>query len=163
MGGSLAPPPCSCKFPLSQARACGHHGYPGSLWPLPNSFEICWWGLFGHYFICHCFCSESCPDLQPHRLQNARLFCPSPPPRVCSDSCPISDAIQPSSSLIPFCSCPQSFPALAFFSPISQLYPSGGQSIEALASASVPLPMNIQGWELAKCWFSIFQLSFVIY
>ena len=56
------------------------------------------------------------------------------------------DAIQPttSSSVAPFSSCPQSFPASGSF-PINQLFTSGGQSIGASALASV-LPMNIQGW-----------------
>ena len=48
------------------------------------------------------------------------------------------------SSVIPFSSCPQSFPASKSF-PISQLFVSGGQSIETSVSASV-LPVNIQGW-----------------
>ena len=54
----------------------------------------------------------------------------------------VSDAIQPSSSVIPFSSHLQSFPASGSF-PMSQLFPSGGQSIGVSASASV-LPMNIQ-------------------
>ena len=55
---------------------------------------------------------------------------------------PVSDAIQRSSPVVPFSSCPQSFPATGSFQ-MSQLFPSGGQSIGASASASV-LPMNIQ-------------------
>ena len=83
-------------------------------------------------------------SLQPHRLQHTRLPCPSPSPRVCSNSCPLSWRCHPtfSSSVIPF-SCLQSFPALGSF-PMSQLFASGGQSIGASASASV-FPMNIQG------------------
>ena len=57
---------------------------------------------------------------------------------------PVSDAIQPSHPVTPFSSCPQSFPGPGS-SPVSQLFPSGDQSIGASASASV-LPMNIQGW-----------------
>ena len=66
--------------------------------------------------------------------------------RVCSNSCPLSWWCCPtiSSSVIPFSSCLQSFPALGFF-PMSQFFASGGQSIGASASASV-LPMTIQGW-----------------
>ena len=62
------------------------------------------------------------------------------------NSCPLSRSCHPtiSSSVIPFSSCPQSFPASGSF-PMSQLFTSGGQSIGASASASV-LPMNIQGW-----------------
>ena len=85
-------------------------------------------------------------SLWPYGLRHTRLLCPSPSPRVCSNSCPLSQLCHPaiSSSVVPFSYCPQSFPASEFFS-ISQLFTSGGQSIEASASASV-LPMNIQGW-----------------
>ena len=85
-------------------------------------------------------------SLQPHGLQHTSLPCPSLSPGVCSDSCPLSQWCHPSisSSVVPFSSCPQSFPASGSF-PVSQLFPSGGQSIGASASASV-LPMNIQGW-----------------
>ena len=69
----------------------------------------------------------------------------SPSPRVCSNSCPLSQWCHPviSSSVSPFSSCPQSCPASGNFT--SQLFPSGSQSIEASASASV-LSMNIQDW-----------------
>ena len=82
----------------------------------------------------------------PHGLQRARLLCPSLSPGVCSHSCPSSRwcYLTILSSVIPFSSCPQSFPASGSFS-MSQHFPSGGQSIGASASASV-LPMNIQGW-----------------
>ena len=85
-------------------------------------------------------------SLQPHGLQHARLSCPSPTPGACSNSCPSSWWCPPtiSSSVIPFFSCLQSFPALGSF-PINQLFASGGQSIRALASSSI-LPINIQGW-----------------
>ena len=56
----------------------------------------------------------------------------------------VSDAIQPSHPVIPFSSCPQSFPASGSFK-MSQFFPSGGQSIGASASVTV-LPMNIQSW-----------------
>ena len=84
--------------------------------------------------------------LRPHELQHARLPFPSLSPRVHSDSCPLSQRCHPtiSSSVIPFSSCPQVFPASGSF-PVSQLFTSGGQSIEVSASASV-LPINIQGW-----------------
>ena len=80
----------------------------------------------------------------PHELQQARFPCPSTSPGVCLNSCPLIRWCHPtiSSSVIPFSSCPLSFPASEFF-PISQLFSSGGQSIIASASASV-LPMNIQ-------------------
>ena len=85
-------------------------------------------------------------SLQPHGLQHARLPCPSPSPRVWSNSCPLSQRCYPtiSSSVIPFSSRLQSFPASGSF-PMSQLFASGSQSIGASAAASV-LPINIQGW-----------------
>ena len=85
-------------------------------------------------------------SLQPHELQHTRLPCPSPPSRVCSNSCPSSPWCHPtvSSSVVPFSSCLKSFPASGSF-PMSQFFASGGQSIGASASASV-LPMNIQDW-----------------
>ena len=81
-----------------------------------------------------------------HRLQLARPPCPPPTPRVCSNSCPLSRWCHPaiSSSVVPFSSLLQSFPASGFF-PMSQLFASGGQSIGVSASASV-LPMNTQDW-----------------
>ena len=83
-------------------------------------------------------------SLWPHELQHARLPCPSPTPGVCSNSCPLIQWCHPtiSSSVVPFSSYPQSFPASGSF-PMSWLFASGGQSIGASASV---LPMNIQGW-----------------
>ena len=83
-------------------------------------------------------------SLQLHGLQHTRLPCPSLSPRVCSNSCPLSQRCRPtiSSSGAPFSSCPQSCPASRSF-PISQLFESGGQSVGDSASI---LPMNIQGW-----------------
>ena len=85
-------------------------------------------------------------SLWPHVLQNTRLPCPSPFPRACSNSCPLSWWCHPtiSSFVVPFSSCLQSFSASQSF-PMNQLFPSGSQSIGASASASV-FPMNIQGW-----------------
>ena len=87
-------------------------------------------------------------SLQPHGVQKARLPCPSLTPRVHPNSCPLSRWCHPtiSSSVIPFSSHLQSFPASGSFQ-MSQFFPSGGQSIGLLASASV-LPMNIQDWFL---------------
>ena len=81
-------------------------------------------------------------SLQPHEPQHARPPCPSPTPRVNPNPYPLSWWCHPiiSSSVIPFSSCPQSFPASGSF-PMSQLFESGGIS----ASASV-LPMNTQDW-----------------
>ena len=85
-------------------------------------------------------------SLWPHGLQHTRLSCPSPTPRACSNSYPLSQWCHPtiSSSVVPFSSCLQSFPASGSFQ-ISQFFPSGGQSIGISASASI-LPMNIQDW-----------------
>ena len=85
-------------------------------------------------------------SLQLHGLQHARLPCPSPTPRVCSNSCPSSQWCHPtiSSSVIPFFPWLQSFPVSGSFL-MSQLFVLGGQNTGISASASV-LPMNIQGW-----------------
>ena len=85
-------------------------------------------------------------SLQPHEPQHTRPPCPSPTPRVYLNLCPLSQWCHPtiSSSVIPFSSCPQSFPASGSF-PMSHLFTSGGQSTGVSASASV-LPMNIQNW-----------------
>ena len=85
-------------------------------------------------------------SLQPHRLQHTRLPSPSLSPRDCSNSCPLRQWCHPtiSSSVIPFSSHLQSFPASGSF-PMSQLFASGGQSTGVSASASV-LPINIQDW-----------------
>ena len=87
-------------------------------------------------------------SLQPHGLLHARLPCPPPTPEACSNSCPSSWWCHPtiSSSVIPFASCLQSFPASGSFL-MSQFFASGGQCIGASASAPV-LPMNIQDWFL---------------
>ena len=89
---------------------------------------------------------QSCPTLQHYGFQHARLPCPLPTPEVCSNSCPSSRWCRPtiSSSVVPFSSCLQSFPASGSF-PMSQFFSSGGQSIGVSASTSV-LPMNIQDW-----------------
>ena len=90
-------------------------------------------------------CSVVSDSLRPHGLQHTRPPCP-PTPGVHSDSCPLSRWCHPtiSSSVVPFSSHLQSFPASGSFQ-MSQLFSSGGQSIGASASASV-LPMNIQDW-----------------
>ena len=78
-------------------------------------------------------------------LQHSRPPCPSQLPECTQTHVHwVSDDIQPSSSVVPFSSCPQSFPALGSFQ-MSQLFASGGQRIGVSASASV-LPMNIQDW-----------------
>ena len=85
-------------------------------------------------------------SFRPHGLQHARPPCSSPIPRAYSNSCPLSQWCHPtiSSSVIPFSSCLQSFPASGSFQ-ISQFFASGGQSTGVSASTSV-LPINIQDW-----------------
>ena len=89
-------------------------------------------------------CSVVSNSLWPHGLQHTRPSCPSPTPRVYSNSCPLSWWCHStmSSSAVPFSSCLQCFPASESF-PMSQLFSSCGQSIGASASV---LSMNIQGW-----------------
>ena len=85
-------------------------------------------------------------SLQPHEPQHARLLYPSPTAGVYPNPCPLSRWCHPtiSSSVVPFSSCLQSFPASGSFQ-MSQLFASGGQSIGVSASTSV-LPMNSQNW-----------------
>ena len=82
-------------------------------------------------------------SLQPHGLQLTRAPCPSPTPRASSNSCPSRWWCHPS-SVVPFSSYPQSFPATGSF-PVSQFFTSGGQSTGVSASPS-DLPMNIKDW-----------------
>ena len=83
-------------------------------------------------------------SLRPHGVWHTRPPCPSPTPRVYSNSCPLSQRYHPtiSSSVIPFSSLLQSFPASGSFQ-MSQLFAPGGQSIGVSASTSV-LPVNTQ-------------------
>ena len=80
----------------------------------------------------------------PHGLKHTRLPCPSPSPRVCPSSHPLSRWCHPttSSSVTLFSFCLQPFPASGSF-PVSQLFTLGGQSIGASASV---LPKSIEGW-----------------
>ena len=105
-----------------------------SLWPHE---------LYSSAQFSHSVLSDS---LRHHRLQHAMPPCPSPIPGVYSNSCPLSRWCHPtiSSSVIPFSSCLQSFPASGSF-PVSQFFIPGGQSIGVSASTSV-LPINIQDW-----------------
>ena len=91
-------------------------------------------------------CSVLSDSLQPHESQHTRPPCPSPTPRVHSNSCPLSpwchSAI--SSFVVPFSSCSESLPASGSF-PMSQFFAWGGQSTGVSPSAPV-LPMNTQDW-----------------
>ena len=95
--------------------------------------------LFTHYLLFSTLkiplqftsATQLCPTLWSHWLQHARLPCPPPTPRAYSNSCPLSRWCHPtiSSLVIPFFSCPQSFPASGSF-PMSQFFTSGGQKVE---------------------------------
>ena len=100
-----------------------------------------WW-----HYASQFSCSVVSDSLQTHGPRHTKLPCPSRTPGACSNSCPSSWWCHPtiSSSVIPFSSHLQSFPASGSF-PTSQFFASGGQSIGVSASASV-LPMNIQDW-----------------
>ena len=89
-------------------------------------------------------CSVVSESLRPYGLQHTRPPCPSPSPEVYSNSCPLSQWCHPtiSSSVVPFSSCLQSFPASGSF-PMSQCFTSGGIGVSASAAV---LPMNIQNW-----------------
>ena len=91
-------------------------------------------------------CSVISDSLQPHELQHARPPYLSPTPRVHPNPCPLSWWCHPTilSSVVPFSSCPQSFPASGSLK-ISQLFATGAQSIGVSTSTSV-LPMNTQDW-----------------
>ena len=96
-------------------------------------------------------------SLWPHESQHAMPPCPSTTPRVYPNPCPLSRWCRPaiSSSVVPFSTCPQSFPASESF-PMSQLFAWGGQSIGASALASF-LPKNTQGWSPSEWtgWISL--------
>ena len=124
----------------------------GSVWPMlwtciAGRF-FTHWAMWEALFIsCYCCCSfaEFClTPFLPHGLQHTRLSCPSPSPRVCSNSCPSSRWCHPSisSSATLFSTCLQSFPASGSFL-VSQLLTSGSKSIGASVSI---LSMNIKGW-----------------
>ena len=107
------------------------------------------WGLFifHHITITSRMGALFHYTLWPHRLQHARLPCPSPTPRACSISCPCCQWCHPTiSSCHPCLLFPSNFPASGSF-PMGQFFASSGQSIGVLASTSV-LPMNIQDCKL---------------
>ena len=120
-------------------------------WEIPWREELSLkfsWVQFSHSVVSN--------SLSPHGLKQARPPCPSPTPRVYSNSCPLSPWCHPtiSSSVVPFSSCLQSFPASGSF-PMSQFFESGGQSTGVSASTSV-LPMNPQDWSLRWTgWISL--------
>ena len=96
---------------------------------------------------CCCSVAKSCLTLRPHGLQHARLPCPLPSPKVCSNSCPLSWGCHPTvfSSVASF--CPQSFPALGSF-PVSQLFAWGGQRIGWVGNRKRVVTCSLAGWPL---------------
>ena len=106
---------------------------------------LCEVSVIGRYILLLSFsCQVVSHSLWPCGLQHARFPCPTLPPRVCSNSSPLSRWCHPtiSSSVAAFSSCLQFFPASGSF-PLSWLFATSGQSVRASASASVLL-MNIQ-------------------
>ena len=110
------------KTPCSQRRG---HGFDPWLGKILQAILL----LFSHSVVSY--------SLQSHGLQHSRLPCPSSFPGVCSNSCPLGQRCHPtiSSSVTPFSSYPQYFPASRYF-PMSQLFASRDQSIGASVSAS---------------------------
>ena len=120
------------------------HIFPEVSFPFPNLFLfLSFLVTFSSVQFSHSVVSDS---LWLHELQHTRPPCPSPIPRVYPNSCPLSQWCHPtiSSSVVPFSSCLQSFPASGS-SQMSQLFTSGGQRIGVSASTSV-LPVNTQDW-----------------
>ena len=116
--------------------------------PTTREFFRNWLHILTWPFLCSVQFSRSVMSYssQPHEPQHARPPCPSPTPGVQPNPCPLSQWCHPimSSSVIPFSSCPQSFPASGSFQ-MSQLFTSSGQSIGVSASTSV-LPMDTLDW-----------------
>ena len=116
------------------------------------AFLFCVFRFLGMVYVGHQFssvqfsCSVMSDSLRLHEPQHTRPPCPSPPPGVHPNLCPLSWWCHPtiSSFVVPFSSCLQSFPASGSFS-MSQLFAWGSQSIGVSASASV-LPMSTQDW-----------------
>ena len=125
------------------------HMYPHILlWFLFFIFSLKQWVWSQSVQFSYSVVSDS---LRPHGLQHARPPCPSPTARVYPNSCPSSQWCHPtiSSSVVPFSSCLQSFPASGS-SQVSQLFTSSGQT--ALASV---LPMNTQEWSFRMDWLGL--------
>ena len=140
--GILSSPLALFVVMLTKAHLTSNSKMSSSRWVTTPSWLSRSLRLFLYQFN-HSAMSDS---LWPHGLQHSRPPCPSPTPRVYSDSCPLSRWCHStiSSSVVPFSSRLQSFPASGSF-PVSQLFTSGGPSIGVSASASV-LPMNTQDW-----------------
>ena len=98
--------------------------------------------------------------LQPHGLQHVRLACPSPSPKVCSNSCLLSQwcHLTISSSVAPFASCLQSFLASGYF-PVGQVFASGGQSFGAWGSKATGKTITFIVWTFV---YNVISLIFNI-
>ena len=147
----------SCWGICSEDKSFGSKEVTSSTWPNKNlHIAVFYFMMFLLLLLSHSVVSNS---LRFQGLQHTRLACPSPSPRACSRSCPLSQWCHPtiSSSVVPF-SCLQSFPASGSF-PRSQFFVSGGQSIGASALASVIL-MNIQDWfSFRIAWFDLLAVQ----
>ena len=155
-----SPGPRCCIVPCPRILILGfYQPSPGlcwhcsASWPCvlsPNKRVNFLWGCWEKWTLIHCSVqfnhSAASNSLWPHELQHSRPPCSSPTPGVYSNSCPLSpwchQAI--SSSVVPFSSCLQSFPASGSFQ-MSQLFASGSQSIGVSASTSV-IPVNTPDW-----------------
>ena len=117
-----------------------------------SSLDSCFWWIF--YLIYHIFqlptfnccyaVTKSFPTLWSHGLQHARFPCPSLSPYFCANSSPLSWSCYPTitSSVTPFYSCPQSFPASGFF----QWVHSSQEETKVIGASASVLSMNIQAW-----------------
>ena len=144
---NLVKTPSSTMACHDVGHVCIHQILPlGMAYFGPVKIQPIYFGLsFGNQFIS---VAQSCPTLQPNEPQYARPPCPAPTPGAHPNPCPLCWWCHPtiSFSVVPFSSCPQSFPASGSFQ-VSQFIASGGQSIGVSASTSV-LPMNTQDWPL---------------
>ena len=122
--------------------------------------KYCWIYHQDHQSVSQFSCSVVSNSLRPHGLQHARPPCPSATPGVYSNSCPLSQWCHPtiSSSVIPFSSHLQSFPASGSF-PVSQLFTSGGQNIRVSASTSIS--MSISLYNLHLYLFSLYLFLYL--
>ena len=139
-----------------QTHSCGNIMSHGGQVPLMSTELTNWVGLlfffffymmrYSYLYVSQFSLSVMSESLWPYGLQHARLPCPSPTPRVFSNSCPSRQWCHPtiSSSILPFSSRLQSFPTSGSCL-VSQFFASGSQSIGVSASKSV-LPTDIQDW-----------------
>ena len=104
-----------------------------------GDLQLGWGNVYGLLNLLLFSCSVVSDSLRPHGLQHARPLCPSPTPGAYSNSCPLSQWCHPiiSSSVVPFSSSLQSFPATGSFQ-MSQLFASGSQSIGSFSFSISP-------------------------